>query len=85
MNIESNLLLFDIGVIVAEFFPEFLDSSFGIDNFLLAGIKRVTGRADINLGQRLCALGVDDISTDAIDRNVIVFRMNIFFHIDLLL
>jgi hypothetical protein len=52
--------------------------------FLFAGEKRVTFRANFHTDIRLCGSDLQDISTGAGNLCLFVFRVNAFFHVLLL-
>lgn len=59
---------------------EFVNASGGIDELLLAGIKRVTDVADADEDGWPGGSGFDHITAGAPDFGVHVFRMSIGFH-----
>ena len=59
---------------------EFVNTTGGIDKFLLAGKERMAFGADSNLGFRTGGFDVPDFSAGAGDDRIFILRMNIFFH-----
>jgi hypothetical protein len=64
----------------AELLAESLDATGGVDELLLAGEKRMAGRANIDIDLRLGAAGDEFISTGALYRALDVAGMDFFFH-----
>ena len=61
---------------------ELIDAASRIDNFLLAGIERVAGRADVEV-KLLFPVGgarLEGIATAACHSNIMIGRMNFGFH-----
>jgi hypothetical protein len=60
---------------------EAIDTSCGIDQFLLSGKKRVTRRTDFDVQVTfLGGASLESLATRAADRNFNVFWMNSWFH-----
>jgi hypothetical protein len=66
---------------LAVLLPEAFNTASGVDNLLLAGIKRVTGRTNFNV-KRLAigGAGRENIATATGDVDFDVVRVNSFFH-----
>ena len=58
-----------------------INSAGGIDELLLAGVKRVAGVANTKDGRRFGRAGLDYIATGATDFRVDILRVQISFHI----
>jgi hypothetical protein len=59
---------------------EFVNTTGGIDEFLLAGEERMAFGADSNLGFGTGGFDVPNFTAGAGNDGVFVLRMNIFFH-----
>src|SRR5450432_1282390 len=59
---------------------EFVDTASRIDEFLLAGVKGMTGVANTNDNHRLSGPGFNHVAAGATDLRVHIFRMYILFH-----
>ena len=59
---------------------ELLDAPGGVDQLLLPGKEGMTGRADLDLHLRHDGTQFDFIATGTYGFNLIVFRVNTFFH-----
>jgi len=66
----------------AVFLAEFLDTTSGVDDLLLAGVERMAFRAHFNV-QRLAHGRTRDefVAATAVDGNLIVFRVYVCFHV----
>jgi hypothetical protein len=64
-------------------FSEPFNASRGVDQLLLAGIKRVALIADFNMGAGNRRPRLDDIAARTGERGVLVLGMNFRFHADL--
>src|SRR5574342_1083872 len=73
------------GLVQTVFFLETLDPAGRIDQFLLAGEKRMTSGAKLQPNLRFCRPGLELVSTSTSHQNFDILRMNAFFHIDLIL
>jgi hypothetical protein len=63
------------------FLAETIDAACRIEKFLLAGIERMAGRANLNLNVvTLGRAGLDDIAAMALDLDRLVFGMDSFSH-----
>ena len=60
---------------------EFVNTTGGIDEFLLAGEERMAFGADSNLGFGTGGFDVPNFTAGAGDDGIFVLRMNIFFHL----
>jgi len=78
----SGLFLFGFEVILAlaEFLLEPFDASGGIDEFLLAGVKRMAHRADFGMNFFGRTAGFKGIAATTANLYYLIFRMNIFLH-----
>jgi hypothetical protein len=62
---------------------EAFDAPCGIDQFLFPGKERVAGRTHFEPYFRFGGAGLELVSAGAADEHFVVFRMNSFFHFDL--
>lgn len=60
---------------------EFINASGGIDELLLAGVKRVAGVANTKDGRRFGRAGLDYIAAGATDFRFVILRVQVSFHI----
>lgn len=67
-------------VVLTVFLLESFDAAGGVDEFLLAGVEWVTGRADFSVYLLCRAAGLECTAAAAVNRNRSVFRVYIFFH-----
>ena len=82
-NTMQLFLLFFLGFFEVPFavlLLEAFDSTCGIDEFLLAGVKRMTHRADFRMYFACGAASLKGISAAAMYDHLIVFWMYVFFH-----
>jgi hypothetical protein len=69
------------GLLAAVLLAELLDPTRGIDNFLLAGEKRVTRRTHFHLEIfAQCGAGLEGIPATAGNRDFLVVGVNLVFH-----
>ena len=59
---------------------EFVHTTGGIHEFLLAGVKRVADVANANNDGGPCGAGLDDVAAGATDFRIHIFRMNVRLH-----
>jgi hypothetical protein len=62
------------------FFLEPFDAAGGVDQFLLAGEKRVAGRADFQADLFPGGTGLEPVSAGAADGYLVILRMNLALH-----
>ncbi len=64
----------------AELLVEFINSSAGINEFLLACKERMAFRANFNMEIVLCGLCMVFSTTRTYDYGILVLRMDVLFH-----
>ena len=73
----------DLSNLAVTFFVA-IDTSCGVNQFLLAGVKRVAGGTDLGVDLFSCGACLECITAQTLDGNLGIFRVNAFFHLFLL-
>jgi hypothetical protein len=69
---------------LAVTFFEALNTTSCVNEFLLAGEKRVAGRADLGIDLLLGGPGLECVTAEALDGHIGIHGVNTFFHLFLL-
>jgi hypothetical protein len=69
---------------LAVAFLEALNPTSGVNQFLLAGEERVAGGTDFGVDLFEGRTGLERVSAQTFDRNLVVHRVDSFFHLFLL-
>ena len=78
------LLRYDLALLLFKHLLEAVDASGRIYDFLLAGVYRVAGSADFDIDLRKSRFGRESVPADALYGTFLIFRVDIFFHINFL-